>query len=52
MPKHHFFVPNHFEKGQISGIWPQNANLATLLSSPKRAATSVDLSEWFKIKCS
>jgi len=21
--KHHFFKSNHFEKGQISGIWPQ-----------------------------
>jgi len=20
--KRHFFMPNHFEKGQISGIWP------------------------------
>jgi len=28
--KHHFFMPNNFKKGQISGIWPYNANLATL----------------------
>jgi len=21
--KHHFFMTNHFKKGQISGIWPQ-----------------------------
>jgi len=20
--KHHFFMPNNFKKGQISGIWP------------------------------
>jgi len=20
--KHHFFMPNHFEKGHISGTWP------------------------------
>jgi len=20
--KHHFVMPNHFKKGQISGIWP------------------------------
>jgi len=20
--EHHFFMPNHFKKGQISGIWP------------------------------
>ena len=23
--KHHFFMPNHFEKGQISGICPWNS---------------------------
>jgi len=21
--KHHFFMPNNFKKGQISGIWPK-----------------------------
>jgi len=41
--KHHFFMPNHFKKGQISGIWPQKCQ-------PGNPDTAAELHLYFVIK--